>query len=872
MKSPDKLTPLLKQYYAIKNQHPGRLLLFRMGDFYELFGDDAVTASAVLGIALTSREHGDSGKLPLAGVPHHTLNRYLTKLLQAGFKVAVCDQVEDPKQAKGIVKREVVEVHTPGSITLDGALEDDRPHYLAGVFPKDNIIGLAFLDITTGRFLVDECDPESFADNLSFHAPSEVVIPDGARQALSKSLSEILPLATLTPIDDYRFDLSLAFNDLLGHFKLTSLDGFGLGQVSAAIGAAGAVLAYVKDLKSGNIGQITRLERLRKDQYMELDAATIKNLELVETPYEGKKNSLLSIIDRTHSPGGARQLRAWILSPLTVLSKIEERQKAVMAICGAGEERKRITGELSGMPDLERLSSRVAMKKAGPRDLVSLRSGLEKTVRIKAAASALDSVLVGECLDKISDFGEVIDLIDTAIVPEPPASLQDGGLFRPGYSAELDSLVSGIAEARRYIHDLQKIERDKTGIASLKVGFNRVFGYYIEVTNPHLSKVPDRFIRKQTLVSAERFITEELKVKEELILNAEEKIKALEFDLYDRLLVALGRHVASIQDAARSISVIDVILGFAVLSDQPGYTMPSLDSSRQIEIKDGRHPVLETILPPGKLVPNDVALDGKDRRIGIITGPNMAGKSTFLRQVGLLVLLAQIGAPIPAASAHIGICDRIFTRVGASDDIIRGRSTFMVEMTEAAAILNNATDRSLILLDELGRGTSTYDGLAIAWSLVEYLNGVKGKQARTLFATHYHELIELAESSKGIFNLQVAVRQWQDSIVFLYKIIPGGCDDSYGIQVGRLAGLPERLLNRAREILARLEADGIAEKKPGKGPGQNHSAYQISLFSPEEAGLQKYLAEIDPEKLTPMESLSILFQLKKLSEGRKDDS
>jgi DNA mismatch repair protein MutS len=865
MTSPEKLTPLLKQYYAIKKQHPGRLLLFRMGDFYELFGDDAVTASSVLGIALTSRDHGDSGKLPLAGVPHHTLNRYLTKLLQAGFKVAVCDQVEDPRTAKGIVKREVVEVYTPGSITLDGVLESDKPNYMAAINLKDNIAGLALLDLSTGRFFIDEIDKSSLDDNLAFHNPSEVVIPEIEKLTLTKKINSVLPSATVTPIDDYRFDTSLAFSELLNHFKLINFDGFGLGQVNAAIGAAGAVFSYAKDLKSGKVGQITRIERLRKDHYMELDSATIKNLELVETPYEGRKNSLLSIIDKTLSPGGARLLRNWVLSPLVILSEIKNRQAAVKIIVSSDPPRKRIIEALRGMPDLERLSSRTAMKKAGPRDLDYLRHGLEKALEIKKAAGELKTELINSTISGIADFVELTNHLKNALVDEPPISLQDSGIFRTGFSSELDSLIAGIDDARKFIHDLQKIERDKTGITSLKVGFNKVFGYYIEVTNPHLSKVPPHFIRKQTLVSAERFITEELKTKEELILNAEEKIKSLEYKLFDQLINKVNEYLKEIQDSARAISIIDILQGFASLARQSGYLLPELDNSLEIEIADGRHPVLETILPPGKFVANDTYLDGIHSRIGIITGPNMAGKSTFLRQVGLLILMAQIGSPIPAKKARIGLSDRIFTRVGASDDIIRGRSTFMVEMTEAASILNNATDKSLILLDELGRGTSTYDGLAIAWSLVEYLSSVKGKQARTLFATHYHELIDLADSTDGIFNLQVAVKQWQDSIVFLYKIQAGGCDDSYGIQVAKLAGLPERLLGRAQEILAELESGGAIEmKQPGKGTRQ-HTSYQISLFSPEENKLQKFLSQIEPEKLTPLESLAILDQLKKLA-------
>ena len=861
MNAPERLTPLLKQYYSIKKQHPGRILFFRMGDFYELFGDDAVTASSVLGIALTSREHGDSGKIPLAGVPHHTLNRYLAKMLQAGFKIAVCDQVEDPRQARGIVKREVVEVLTPGSITLDGLIDDDKPNFLASLNPVRDTIGMALLDITTGHFLVDQFERTALSENLSFYNPSEVIIPDSFKTELAKGI----PSAawTVTPIDDYRFDPSLAYNDLLTHFQVPTLDGFGLGQVNAVIGAAGAALSYVRDLKAGKVGQITKIVRIRRCDFMELDSATIRNLELVETPYEGRKNSLLAIIDRTCSPGGGRLLRSWILAPLIKLGPIEARQAAVRELKSSPQVRKGFSEALQGLPDLERLTSKIAMRKAGPRDLLYLKMGLDKATRIKALSVTLESGVLSTAASQISDFSSLADLIARALVDNPPVTLQDGGLFRRGFSPELDTVIASIDGARKYIHDLQNVERERTGIPSLKVGYNKIFGYYIEITNPHLSKVPSRFIRKQTLVSAERFITEELKVKEELILSAEEKIKSLEYELFDRLLDSVCGFVLQVPEAADAVSIFDVMHSFAILADQAGYIIPELDDTLAIHIAENRHPVLETILPPGKFIPNDVELNGDDKRIGIITGPNMAGKSTFLRQVGLSILMAQIGAPIPATSARIGLCDRIFTRVGASDDIIRGRSTFMVEMTEAASILNNATDRSLILLDELGRGTSTYDGLAIAWSLVEYLDKVKGKRARTLFATHYHELIDLGRESRGIFNLQVAVKQWQDTIIFLYKIMPGGCDDSYGIQVARLAGLPPRLLERAREILAQLESGST----PGGGrrDGQPATSYQISLFAPGENRLREFLNGIEPDKLTPLESLSILEQLKKIA-------
>ena len=864
MKSPEKLTPLLRQYFAVKNQHPDRILFFRMGDFYELFGDDAVVASSVLGIALTSRAHGDSGKMPLAGFPHHTLDRYLARILKAGYKVAVCDQVEDPRTARGIVKREVIEVFTPGSITLEDALDDKKPNYLASINSQNGGIGLALLDISTGRFLVDEFDIDRLGDSLAFHGPSEIIVPESLKNEMGKLLKSFSPEAAVTPIDDYRFDPSLAFNNLTSHFKTSGLDGFGLGDIRAALGAAGAVFSYMKDLKIGKVQQITRIEKLSRDIAMELDAATIKNLELVETPYEGKKNSLLAVIDRTATPGGGRLLRRWILSPLKNLPAIEARQGAVRSLMKIAGRKNEIAAALQGLPDLERLAAKIAMRKAGPRDIINLKAGLQKIVALKEAAAGLESSLIAQTIENIPSLDDLIELLNRALVDEPPVFLTDGGVFRSGYSADLDNLTNEIDQAKNYIHHLQESEREKTGISSLKVGYNRVFGYYLEITRPHLSRVPGNYIRKQTLVSGERFITEELKIKEELILSAEEKTRALEYKLYEQLLDTVSARVADIQSSAEASSTVDGLMAFAVQSEEAGYIIPTITEGFEIKIVDGRHPVMERILPPGKYVPNNVSIDGNKKRMAIITGPNMAGKSTYLRQVGLLTLLAQMGAPIPAKSATIGICDRIFTRVGASDDLLRGRSTFMVEMTEAASILNNATDRSLILLDELGRGTSTYDGLAIAWSLVEYLNTVKERKARTLFATHYHELIELAEKTEGIINLQVGVKQWQDTVVFLYKILPGGCDDSYGVQVARLAGLPPRLLDRAREILTRLEAGHLPDGKEGAG-GRDQASFQISLFSPGENRMREFLAGIDPDKLTPLEALNILNKLKDMA-------
>jgi DNA mismatch repair protein MutS len=601
---------------------------------------------------------------------------------------------------------------------------------------------------------------------------------------------------------------------------------------------------------------------------MNLDKATIRNLELIETPYEGRKNSLLDTIDNTLSPGGGRLLRSWILSPLKILKLIQDRQKAVIEIKSNPAVQSDLRTILKGLPDIERLAAKVGAMKAGPRDIVHLKIGLQKAEQLRKTVSSLKSVFIKENLKKMPDLNDPIELIEKAIVEEPPANLTDGGLFKKGYSDKLDILIGEIDEAKNYIYTLQQSEREKTGITSLKVGYTRVFGYYLEVTKPHLSKVPAHYVRKQTLVSAERFITEELKTKEELILNAEEKIREIEQTLYNEIITIISGKISDIQKAAEITSVFDVLSCFVVNLNEPGYCMPGLTDKMTITVKDGRHPVMEKLMPSGKYVPNDINVDGKVRRMAIITGPNMAGKSTYLRQVGLIVLLAHMGAPVPAKSAEIGICDRIFTRVGASDDLLRGRSTFMVEMTEAASILNNASDKSLILLDELGRGTSTYDGLAVAWSLVEYLNSVVGKRSRTLFATHYHELIELADKSDGIINLQVAVKQWQDSIVFLYKIMDGGCDDSYGVQVARLAGLPQRMLDRAREILTQLESNhtGLKGKFADDKPS---STYQISLFSAEENRLFNLFKSVDLDSVTPIEALNLLNKMKKVIDNEE---
>jgi len=858
----------MKQYLKIKEQYPDRLLFFRMGDFYEMFGDDAKIASEVLGITLTSRNHGKSGKIPLAGVPYHQGEKYLAGLLKAGYGVAVCEQVEDPKLAKGIVKRDVVEVLTPGSITVEGVLDEGISSFIASIIIEDDTAGIALLDYTTGEFVLDQVAKSSLELTFSRYRASELLLPDDQEgQILGLLNNWKIPVYKT---EGFRFEKEFARDYLNQHFGTVSLDGFGVSDMTAAIGAAGALLDYVKKLKKGQADHLKSLRRASTGQEMFLDEATIANLELLKNSSGDREYSLLWILDKCHTPMGKRTMHRRIVSPLIDKDLIEKRLTKVTAIYSDRNLNDDLTQILKEIKDLERTLSRFVAGRATPRDLMALKNSFSASVKLKKRLAESPDVF-SEYIEKLDDFSDILPVLDKALVENPPVSYLEGRIFKKGYSEELDNLKGGISGARDYIKKLQVKERKRTGIPTLKVGFNKVFGYYIEVTKPHIDKVPDEYIRKQTLVNAERFITEEMKVKEELILKAEEKINLLEAELFIELKGMITSMSARILATSRAIADIDFFQSLATTARLNGYMLPKIKddadndtNSMVIDIKAGRHPMVEKSLPPGEFVSNDTLINAVDKRMQIITGPNMAGKSTYLRQVGLIVIMAQMGGFVPADSASISIVDRVFTRVGAADRLARGQSTFMVEMNETANIINNATPKSLILLDELGRGTSTYDGLSLAWAVTEHICENQRISSRTLFATHYHELTEMAGLYSGIINLQVAVKEARDKIIFLRKIIPGGCDDSYGIEVARLAGLPAHVITRANKILKQLEdkapPDALRQKMKKSKPAEK--SYQISLFSPQESKLADKLRELDIDNLTPLEALKILQELK----------
>ena len=732
----------MEQYYRIKKEYPGKILFFRMGDFFEMFGDDARKAAPILGIALTSRSHGKDGNIPLAGVPYHAAEKYLTKLIEAGEKVVICEQTEDPKLARGLVKREVIEVITPGTVALEGALKTNVNNYLAAVYRDDDGIGLSYIDLTTGEFVVDEPVGNRLSDCLVNLQPAEILLPDD-NEDIQKLVNSPLLKSSLTFVEGWKFDRQFAVERLCEHFGTASLDGFGLEGVTTGISPAGAIIGYLNETKKCALKHIGKISRLADSRFMFLDNATLTNLEIV-TASDGV-NSLYNHLNLTRTPMGNRLFRKWLMAPLIDKERIMSRQKAVSELYDKKSERKSIAEILNRISDLERIAGRLGSLRASPRDLINLKNSLAACLDLHKETSLLSSELFSSLDIQPELLKKVVDLIETSIVDSPPAVITEGGIIRSGADQELDQMKQEISSSKEWIASLQQRERERTGIPILKVGYNKVFGYYIEVTRPHLSKVPDEYIRKQTLVSAERFITPDLKEKEELVLKAEEKINSLEQRLFEEFRSKLSDSTALIQSAALFTAIVDTITSMANAAEKHRYVKPEINDSTILKIEGGRHPVLENLLPSGSFVPNDTEIDAAKSQIQIITGPNMAGKSTYLRQVGLIALMAQIGSFIPADAASIGIVDRIFTRVGAADKLTLGQSTFLVEMNETANILNNATSRSLILLDEVGRGTSTYDGLSIAWSVAEYLHETHDRQARTLFATHYHELTELAK-------------------------------------------------------------------------------------------------------------------------------
>ncbi len=814
----ETLTPMMRQYQSIRRGLPANtLLLFRLGDFYEMFFDDAKEAAAILNVALTKRNG-----VPMCGIPHHAAEGYIAKLIKAGKRAAIGDQIGEAQPGK-LVARELTRIITPGTVGDENLLDAKRGHYLAAVHSLKGRIGFALVDLSTGEFRVTELDSASAVrDEIARATPAEILVSDEDRESAA-----LLPTATAH--DGFAFLHDHAYFALRDHFKVQSLDGFGCGEMPAAIGAAGAVLHYLEQQLRRKTDHITTLQTYRTGHFVELGEATQEHLELV-SPRGARNTSLLGALDRTVTPMGGRRLRAWILHPLRDRAELERRQDTIASFLEDPARLNEIRETLGAVRDIERTSGRLGQASGNGRDLAALRVSLETIPAVKALLRAPvgSPDLVGESPDApallmelacaMGDFPELVETLASALVGEPPATIKEGGIFREGYDAALDELRSASTEGKHWLADLQQREIERTGVKSLKVRYNSVFGYFIEITKSNLASVPEDYIRKQTVANAERFITPELKEMEGKILGADERMRHLEYELFVRLRERVLEHLAALQRTASALADLDALASLAETARLFGYCRPELRDDLVLEIKDGRHPVLDQNIAGEKFVPNDVQLDGETCRLIILTGPNMAGKSTYIRQVALLALMAQTGSFVPAARARIGLVDRIFTRVGASDDLSRGQSTFMVEMNETANIANNATERSLVILDEIGRGTSTFDGLSIAWSVAEHLHDTV--RARTLFATHYHELTDLARTRTGVKNFNVAVREWNEQIIFLHKILEGAADKSYGIQVARLAGLPPSLIARAREILENLEkAELNADGQPALAVG-----------------------------------------------------
>ncbi len=881
MTQPPKMTPMLQQYLEIKNLYQDSILFYRMGDFYEMFFDDAVTASRVLGITLTARGNkGDDQKIPMCGVPHHAATNYLAKLVRNGLRVAICEQVEDPREAKGVVKREVVRVVTPGLITESQLLDDKENLYVAAVCRKHNLWGLSLLDLSTGEFLAaEQDDTAALTDELRRMAPSEILIEEDDDPAAEREVSHFVDALSaescLTKRPSSHFGYEAAREALLDHFKTINLAGFGCEEMRAATAAAGALLVYIQETQKTDLTHIERLSPIELAHVLLMDDASRRNLELTQTIIGGKREgSLLATLDMTKTPMGARLLRRNLLLPLQNVVDINERLNAVDELYVSTDTREDLRTLLAEVYDLERLNSRVVLGSANARDLTALKVSLAQLPQLKAKLAGCQGLLqtIHEALDELAD---IRDLLDRSIREDAPVTLRDGNLIKKGYNSELDELLSILKDGKELILALEARERERTGINNLKVGFNKVFGYYLEVSRGRLANVPDDFIRKQTLVNAERFITPELKEFENKVSGAEEKRLELEYQLFAEIRRQVAAQSSRILKTAALIAQIDFSACLAEAARQYHYVKPRVNDGEAIIITEGRHPVIERSLPPGRFVPNDIRLDQTSDEVLIITGPNMAGKSTVLRQTALIALMAQMGSFVPAAKATIGIVDRIFTRVGAMDDLRRAQSTFMVEMNETANILNNATEKSLVILDEIGRGTSTFDGLSIAWAVAEDLVTKNGKGVKTIFATHYHELTELAATHDRVKNFNIAVREWNDSIIFLHKLMPGGTNRSYGIQVAALAGVPKRVVARANELLHNIEKgefnrEGqprIATSRSAKGKGAGSHPNQLRLFSRENDAIRERLEELQPDRLSPLEALKILYELKELNDA-----
>jgi DNA mismatch repair protein MutS len=880
-------TPMMQQYRELKARDPDALLLFRMGDFYEMFGDDAERAGALLGLTVTTRDR-DKGPdaLPMAGFPHHQLEPYLARIVGLGLRAAVCEQVEDPKQAKGLVRRDVVRVVTPGTLTDEALLDPRAANYLAAVAERRGNLGLAWADLSTGRFALADLMRRELADEIARLAPSEILVSETALDApWVRSLRDLPGVRTITSRPSWDFQPDQARAALFAHFKTTTLAGFGIDDDAVGVLAAGAAMAYLSQTQRSGLGHITRLEAYQRSRTLALDEMTRRSLELTRTLRDGKREgSLLHVIDRTQTPMGARRLADWLTAPLTDLDAILQRQAAVAELVAAPDERLAMRETLSRAFDLERLASRVGTGRATPRDLVALAKTLAVLPGLKARLDGARAPRFAELTAALETLPELRESIDAALVDDPPLALKEGNLIRAGYHPLLDELRETAKGGKTWIARFQAEQIRRTGISSLKVGFNKVFGYYIEVSHAHASKIPGDYIRKQTVKNAERYITPELKEYEDRVLRAEDRACELEYELFVTLRDRVAAEAPRLVQAGAVLAELDALAGLAELAARCGYVRPELTTEPVIEVESGRHPVLEANLPPGEFVPNDTRLGPESGSVLLITGPNMAGKSTYIRQVALLAILAQMGGFVPARRARIGLVDRLFARVGATDELGRGMSTFMVEMTEAANILNNATPHSLVILDEIGRGTSTFDGVSLAWAIAEHLHD--GPGCRTLFATHYHELVDLEKTKPGLRNANVAVREQEGEIVFLHRIVPGGADQSYGIHVARLAGVPASVLDRARQILAFLEAQHVSDAggagsgdAAGSGPSPEPTAarppmrrvktaraLQASLFQSVPDPLLDELQELQVDGLTPEAAIELLRRLKALAE------
>lgn len=894
-----ELTPMMQQYMEIKNQYKDCILFYRLGDFYEMFFEDALTCTKELEITLTGKNYGQEERAPMCGVPYHAVEGYLSKLISKGYRVAICEQVEDPKAVKGIVRREVIRIVTPGTNLNPQALDESKNNYLMGIVHTTNAYGIATVDVTTGDFYVTEVDTDrKLLDEVNKFNPSEIISNstfmvsgvdiEDLRNRMQISVSDLEP---------WYFDDDLCTEALKKHFGVSSLAGLGLKDYTIGVIAAGAIMQYLIETQKNALTHLTRLTPYITSKYMILDSSTRRNLELVETLREKqKRGSLLWVLDKTKTAMGARLLRSYVEQPLIDKEEINDRLDAITELNNSVITREEIREYLNPVYDLERLISRISYKSAGPRDLIAFKSSLSMLPHIKGLLDGASSNLLNRIHNELDPLSDIHFLIDQAIEEEPPLAVKEGGIIKDGYHAEVDKLRKAKTEGKTWLAELETKEKDRTGIKNLKVKFNRVFGYYLEVTNSYQNLVPENWIRKQTLANAERYTTSELKELEDVILGAEDKLFSLEYDLFCDIRDRIGKEVNRIQLTAKAVARIDVFTSLALVAERNNFTRPSINEDGIIDIKDGRHPVVEQMLSNDMFVTNDTYLNNKENRISIITGPNMAGKSTYMRQTALIVLMAQIGSFVPASHAQIGIVDRIFTRVGASDDLASGQSTFMVEMTEVANILRNATKNSLLILDEIGRGTSTFDGLSIAWAVVEHISNPKLLGAKTLFATHYHELTELEGKLDSVNNYCIAVKENGEDIIFLRKIIKGGADKSYGIQVAKLAGVPDSVLKRAHEIVDELSKNDIAEKARAIHTEKGLSVDEDSLVCEVAATIEPVskpkkksvdipdqmsffdfnsndeilseLREIDMNSITPMDALNKLYQLQQKLKAR----